>query len=292
LDPMIAWGMGGTTGHTTVALWIDGVLNVCESTVSDDYWPTNGIQCTVWPKWIDQARNASFNLVHVPLSPENKAKFNATSAYEFFLSVQGLPYGFHNFLFGWLDTAEDNFPCLPPDYTQCLTSQLVMTVSGLFDRLDKWLANRMYNEAFNKRLSTDLKTTADIYEYALTEQNITFTQLFVIPEQDSWVYSDGRSMVCDVFVCSVWKAGGLFGDLVNEFQCTELTPREVYSLNFFDSNYTRPSQCVQADPNSPFCQLSGNYTLLLPGWNSKAPYPNMAQTCPGVPPVYNQPPKC
>jgi len=31
LDPMLGWGMGSTTGHTTTALRIDGVLHICES---------------------------------------------------------------------------------------------------------------------------------------------------------------------------------------------------------------------------------------------------------------------
>lgn len=31
LDPMLAWGMGSVTGHTTIAHRIDGVLHVCES---------------------------------------------------------------------------------------------------------------------------------------------------------------------------------------------------------------------------------------------------------------------
>jgi len=167
-----------------------------------------------------------------------------------------------------------------------------MIGSGIFDRLDKFLANKMYNEAFNKRLNSDLKTTAEIYEYAVTQEGISFGQLIIMPEQDAWVYSDGKSMVCDVFVCSMWKAGGLFGDLTDKFQCTELTPRDVYSLGFFNSNYQRPQECVQADPNSQFCQLSGEYEMTLPHYNTKQPYANMAQTCPGLPPVYNQPSNC
>jgi hypothetical protein len=292
LDPMICWGMGGTTGHTATALWVDGDLYVCESTVTDSYWPTNGIQITPWARWLEQARNASFNLVHVPLSQQYSQMYNATAAYEYFLTVEGLPYGYHNFLFGWLDTANDNFPCLPPDYNQCLTPQLGMIAAGLVDRLDGMLANKMYNQALNKRLNSDLKTTAEILEYAITQEGISFDKLITIPEQDSWVYSDGKSMVCDVFVCSMWKAGGLFGDLTNDFQCTELTPRDVYSMAFFDSNYTRPQQCVNADPDSQFCQLSGNYTMTLPGWNTKHPYANMGQNCPGLPPSYPQPSNC
>lgn len=43
LDPMIAFGMGSTTGHTTVAQWIDGVLHICESQAIGSYWLKNGI---------------------------------------------------------------------------------------------------------------------------------------------------------------------------------------------------------------------------------------------------------
>lgn len=52
LDPMLAWGMGSTTGHAVAALWIDGELYICESTVVDSYWPTNGIQKTPYRQWL------------------------------------------------------------------------------------------------------------------------------------------------------------------------------------------------------------------------------------------------
>jgi hypothetical protein len=292
LDPMIVWGQGGTTGHTAVALEINGELNICESTVTDAYWPTNGIQCAPWPRWLEQARNASFNFVHVPLSPENKAKFNVTSAVEFVNASLGLPYGYNNFLFGWLDTLEDNYPCLPPKFDVCLSSHFTQILGGIVDRIDPLLANKFFNQALNKRINNNFKRTAEITEYAQSELGLTFGELLAIPEQDSWVYEQGKSMVCDVFVCSVWKASGIFGDMTDQFQCTELTPRDVYSLNVFDPNYTRPAQCVEADPNSPFCQLGGDYTLLLPGYNTKNPYPNMGNSCPGVPPVYKQPANC
>lgn len=50
----------------------------------------------------------------MPLSPEARAKYNETAAQEFFNNTVGLPYGYHNFLFGWLDTAEDNLPPILP----------------------------------------------------------------------------------------------------------------------------------------------------------------------------------
>lgn len=288
LDPMIDFGMGGTTGHTTVTLWIEGVLHVCESTVNSVYWPTNGVQCTIFSKWIDQARAASYNFVHVPLSDEMRSKFNETAAYEFFKTVAGLPYGYHNFLFGWLDTAYDNFPCMPPNYNECLSPQAVMVASGLMNQLSPAIAQLMWIEAFNFRLDTNLNSTADIYQ-AAAQKGLNFTDLITIPELDSWMYSTGKSMVCDVFVCNMWRAGGIVGD---DFQCAELTPRDVYSMNVFDTSSVRPSQCVQADPDLPFCQLGGDYRLELPGYNTIEPFANMGNNCPGLPPKYERPVGC
>jgi len=289
---MIIWGYGGATGHTAVALWIDGELYVCESTVNSDYWPTNGIQKTPYEKWVAQAQNASYNFVWVPLAPEISAQFNATAAAEFFSTVEGLPYGFHNFLFGWLDTSNDNFPCLPPNYDNCLSSQAVQVLSGLVDALDPALAYKMYNQAFNKRLGTAINGTAEIYEYSQVNAGIPFNVLYTIPEEDKWVYNDGLSMVCDVFVCEIWKSAGLFGNLANVINCTEQTPFDVYSMAMFNPNYVPPKNCQEADPGLPYCQLNGKYRLQLDKLGTRTPYPLMDQTCPSLPPSYNRPPNC
>lgn len=60
----------------------------------------------------------------------------------------------------------------------------------------------------------------DIYSILATiqQRNITFRELFAVPEHDRWVYKDGKSMVCDVFVLSMYKAGGLFGALTEDIQ--------------------------------------------------------------------------
>jgi len=84
LDPMLAWGMGAHTGHTTIAMWQNNELYVCESTVDSAYWPTNGIQCTLYDDWIPLAEKASYNVIHLPLSPEIAAKFNVDAAWKFF----------------------------------------------------------------------------------------------------------------------------------------------------------------------------------------------------------------
>ena len=75
------------------------------------YWTTHGIQRTLWKTWKQQARNAGFNVAVLPLSDESRAKFDVQKAREFFKKVEGLPYGYHNFIFGWIDKTSE---CLPP----------------------------------------------------------------------------------------------------------------------------------------------------------------------------------
>jgi len=38
--------------------------------------------------------------------------------------------------------------------------------------------------------------------------------LFSIPENDDWVYSNGKSMVCSSFIIELYKSAGLFGDSI------------------------------------------------------------------------------
>lgn len=99
LDQMIMYSTGSHIGHTTVALRFDGELYVVES---QDvwYWPTSGLQRTLWADWIQQADNADFHVSWLPLRPDIAEKFDEKAAQEFFFMTEGLPYGYHNFLYG------------------------------------------------------------------------------------------------------------------------------------------------------------------------------------------------
>ena len=117
---------------------------------------------------------------------------------------------------------------------------------------------------------------------------MTVNDVMAIPEQDGWIYTgevprDGMSLVCSAYSASVWKAAGLFGkDVI--INATEFTPRDVYMMNFFDKNFKRPQQCIDADPNLPYCQLIGKYRLDVSGeWNTIAPYSHMNERCPSLP---------
>jgi hypothetical protein len=298
LDPMLAWGMGSHTGHTTIALWIDGELYICESTTNSNYWPTNNIQKTPYQTWLSQAYAADYNVVHLPLSNEARARFNETAAVEWFLNVaQGLPYGFNNMLLTWLDTNALNLPCLPnPDWDWCLQPLTVEVLASIVDLIDGKLGDLMYNLAFKRRLNPSDPDNSlrfsEVLQISQTQLNLNATELAMLPEQDEWVYPTGYQMVCDVLVCETWKQGNMFGDLTDSIQCTEFTNWDAYSLNIFNQSYVRPAACVEADPDSQFCQLMGAYRMSLPGYNSKQPYANMAENCPSRGPAYDRPASC
>ncbi|RYH15253.1 hypothetical protein EON65_32055 [archaeon] len=135
LNPLLAWAMGSTTGHVTVALWIDGELYVCESTIDSAYWPTDHIQKTPYRTWINQTTAADFQVVFVKLADESRKSFNETAAVEFFKANEGFDYGFHTMIWAWLDTMTENFPCLPPDFSSnCMQWELLEPFIAHVDR--------------------------------------------------------------------------------------------------------------------------------------------------------------
>lgn len=54
-------------------------------------------------------------------------------------------------------------------------------------------------------------------------RGITFDQLLTIPEQDEWVYSDGKSTTCVAFILAMYKAAGVFHPISDSIQVTEFT---------------------------------------------------------------------
>ena len=65
----------------------------------------------------------------MPLAQKYRDLFNETAAQEEFYRLEGLPYGYHNFLYGWVDTPNDNFPRL-------ITPDLVPVVFSILERFD------------------------------------------------------------------------------------------------------------------------------------------------------------
>eukprot|EP00755_Sulcionema_specki_P020669 Sspe_Gene.12677::Locus_4333_Transcript_1_1_Confidence_1.000_Length_2083::g.12677::m.12677 len=106
LDPMLAWAMGSTTGHTVVAIRNEttGELFIAESQVKQSVLAgERGAADAVRDVDRAQAAAAGYNAVWAPLSDESRRKLDVGKMWEFFAEVEGLDYGYHTLLWGWID---------------------------------------------------------------------------------------------------------------------------------------------------------------------------------------------
>jgi len=305
LDPMIMWGTGSPCGHTVMALRIDGSLYVVESQTKSAYWPKPFIQRNPYREWMELAHNASYNVLYLPLSPEARSAFDESAAQAFFVEeMEGLLYGFQNFLSGWLDVGEQN---MPAPLSVALVNVGFALVDPLLqpklDALRPVAVPSLWNDAFAQRLgligadgthSQPNITTAELYALA-HERNITFEQLLNMPERDDWVYPAGvghragPASVCDAFVCRMWKAAGLFAALgdASSLQCTEFTPLDVVQSALLDASYEPPAECRVVGPDgTAFCQVMGDYELFVPGYAQVPAFGGMRERCPSKAPDY------
>jgi len=277
LDPIIGYGTGSHVGHCTMALWVDGELNIVESQ-SGWYWPRTNIQINPYKQWVQWARNAGFHVTWIPLKKEIAQKFDADAAYTFFKTIEGPPYGYHNFLFGWLDTPDHSYPPL-------LAPQFLAPAFGIVEKISPYAAQSVYGDGLNKRLGTVNLTVEEIAIEA-AKRNLTMQDLYAIVEVDGWVYPDGVSYVCSSFVVAMHKAGGLYGDVY--VNAVEFTPKDLYQLDFFDPNPVVPDNCKAVDPVNPLCQIMGKYRMEFPNISTISIYDHMNERCWSEAPLYER----
>jgi hypothetical protein len=146
VDQLIHWGAGSVAGHSVVLLEFDGEMYAIESQ-DGWYWPKHGIQRNPWKQWKQWAINAGFNVAVLPLSDEMRAKFNVDAAAEFFKSLEGYPYGYHNFIFGWIDKPSENIPPVT-------TLEFLYVLLSALQRVIPAPITSFVGEALNKRLGT------------------------------------------------------------------------------------------------------------------------------------------
>ena len=270
---MIMYGTGAKIGHNVMALWFGGALYVVESQDAW-YWPTHGLQRTLWADWIKQAKNADFHVTHHRLSAEARANFDEDKARAFFFDTEGLPYGYHNFLYGWVDTANDDWPPLLP-------REFVPVMFQLVEDIKPTLAQNFYSSALNFRLGTEGLNISEIAGEA-AKRGMSVSDVMAMTEQDGWEYTgleprDGRNWVCSAYVAAFYKAAGLFGDM--DINSTEFATMDVYIMNLYDVTTPLPEACVAADPDLPYCQILGKYRVELPYYNTITPYEHMFENC-------------
>merc|ERR1712212_794152 len=307
LDPMIAWAMGASTGHTAVALWREGTLQICESNALSPYWPTNGIQCNPYLDWLEFGRLAGYNTVWAPLSAERSGQMDVTAAWDFIDSMMGVDYGYEVVLTGLIDTLYDNMPCANKDSTGCLEPEHLELLMSVGERLSEEAA-RILKPAIMQRAGVQFDHPTGILEayYQAHLAGVEPTELAMIPEQDGWLYHTTREgtptispvMICNVFVCNVWKAAGLFADINNQINCGETSVNDNYRLAHY-STAPVPEICSDVDPENKLCQVLGKFSLrldsqpgVLPRFNYIQPKEGMFENCPSVAPDYLAPTDC
>lgn len=120
-------------------------------------------------KW---AEDCDFHVTYMPLSDENREKFNETAAQEEFYRLEGLPYGYHTFIYSWIDTAEDNFPKL-------VAKDLLPIALAIFEGLDKNATEMMFTLGLNKQLGTKGLNFSELNNEAI-KKGMTFTEAMAI----------------------------------------------------------------------------------------------------------------
>jgi hypothetical protein len=141
-----------------------------------------------------------------------------------------MPYGYHNYLFGWIDTPDNNVPAALP-------GEFLVTVFDLLEKYDKNSTDTFFSAALNIRLGTsDLNIRQLAAKYS--EKNMTLMDAAALVEKDTFkyhgFYHDGVARVCSSYVADIWKHGGIFGD--HPINSAEFTPKDIYQLKIFEEN--------------------------------------------------------
>jgi hypothetical protein len=290
----IGLGQGGTPNHVAVFIRDDnGVLNVCEAT-------SPNLKCTPYAEWLPENAKSGGDIVLAPLRPDLRANFNRSAAWAFINSTVGYSYGFFNFLLGWVDTPNDNYPCLPPNSDRCLVWEHLELVALTIDAISPTLAGRFFNQALNHRVNASGLPIADVLMRGAQVFGYRGGDITAVPEKDEWTYrttrygkpATGLSNVCSTYVCNVLRHGGAFAGtaLAEGIQCTEQTPWNMQALQLWDTarmGANRPALCVQAEPDNQNCVLCGHTTFHLgPNSNAKPLTAWTGERCGGRAPWY------
>ncbi|XP_022888423.1 uncharacterized protein LOC111403961 isoform X2 [Olea europaea var. sylvestris] len=151
------WVTGSYAGHAAVCLRdSEGKLWVGESG-RDNEQGENIIAIMTWEEWWEYELtkdDANPHIALLPLHPHLRAKFNETAAWEYARSMEGLPYGYHNLIFSWIDTISGNYP-------YPLDAHLVASVMTIWTQFQPAYAVKIWNEALNKRLGTQTLRSVD-----------------------------------------------------------------------------------------------------------------------------------
>ena len=281
IDPLIMYGTGSRIGHTAVIYHQNCNTYVYESTDKNpfgkNYWPPPyGVIKTEFDEWIKYAKKANYMVNYFELSDKNQeiVNKNMNNFYKWFDNVKGSPYGTHNFINGWIDTYNNNYPnnfskellinFLSLLYKQNINTEFIEQDFGYAIKNRINMIDKKFNE---NNLTKILQWTIN--------NNFSIYDLLILPEMDIYRYNKKESMVCDVFVLKSFKNLGLFDNY--NIQVSEFTPKDLYELKIWKD---KPKQIL------------GKYKITLNNFNTINLYDNMNEKCPSLPKKYNRENNC
>lgn len=126
---------------------------------------------------------AEYNYVWVPI--DRSFELDADRAYNWISQLLGIDYGFPVVLTGWIDTIQDNFPCMKDSNGQTKEN---ICISGeffelLFNHLDRKLPALaiVWSQAMNHRMNLTNAPLHQVYHKAELS-GIKNTELATMPE--------------------------------------------------------------------------------------------------------------
>lgn len=177
LSSLIMWGTGSQCSHIAMFLWGRG-------DEKDQLFVVQSNGKGIWKQPVDAfwEENDGTGIAMLPLHPDWRAKFDTEKAWDWFETVNGQPYGFANFLFGYFDTPDENFP-------QLISVDAWMTFIMILNDIPlvgPKLVDFVWTRALNKRLGTEGLNFKQVVEETM-KKGMTLGELMAIPEKEEWV---------------------------------------------------------------------------------------------------------
>ena len=242
--------------------------------------PPYGFIRTPYLKWFDLASRANYDvsIIKIKQKYSDLISSNIEKIDLWWEENKGTPYGYPNFLWGWIDTIDSNLP----------------------GNLDKHFFTMMVSFAFRKNISTKNLTSFLIeglnqrINYYFNDQNSYNWQgilnwsyrhnyliwdLWTLPEMDKWKYNNKYARVCDTLILTFFKLVGIIND---QIEITEFTPRDLYMIQLWES----------WNKTNNHLSVLGEYQIDLPSFNSVPLYSNMNQKCSTIPLKYIRQDNC
>lgn len=177
LSSLIMWGTGSRCSHIAMFMWGRG-------TETGDLFVVQSNGRGIWKQPVDDfwKENDGTAVAMLPLHPDWRKKFDTEKAWNWFETVKGEPYGFGNFLFGYFDTPNQNFP-------QVIDEDSWMTFMMILNDLPfagKKVVDFIWTRALNKRLGTEGLDFKEVVAETV-KRGMTLGELMAVPEKEEWL---------------------------------------------------------------------------------------------------------